>query len=86
MTFLTLLQSNFETGGKGDSERRRRTIFKPTGLTELRKVPEGRKDVDERAADTALIAAGIAAKLSQEQADDDLAIIMVLVAIAVSHN
>jgi len=55
------------TGGIDPSERRKRIGLpvKPTGLIE-RPVKEGRKDVEDRAAETAGIAAEIAGKLARE--------------------
>lgn len=65
--FFNVVSAGVPLGGKGDNERlRARGIpVKPTGLLH-RPVPQGRKEVEDRAADTAQIAAEVSAKVARE--------------------
>lgn len=55
-------------GGKGDNDGRRRRIVKPTGLVDRK--PEVRKGVDERVAETEVIAEGVAERFGREFTED----------------
>ena len=65
--FFNVAVAEVPLGGKGDNERRRaRGIpVKPTGLLH-RPIPQGRKEVEDRAADSAQIAADVAARVARE--------------------
>lgn len=56
-------------GGKGDNEKRKKSIFKPTGLTEQKAKPklvEGRKTIEERIEETRDIAEAVKEVSAQE--------------------
>ena len=62
-------------GGKGDNDKRRKTIFKPTGIEDRKPKPvihEGRKTVDERVEETRDIAAAVREVAQKEFAKADV--------------
>ena len=62
VTGETPAETSVKTGGRGDDHRRRRSIFKPTGLEER----SARKTVDERIAETIEIAEEIRNQVEPE--------------------
>ena len=58
------------TGGKGDNEKGKKRIFRPTGLADRPKKPLSR--VDERAEDSSQIQAEIAQRLAREFGEDTI--------------
>ena len=57
-------------GGKGDNDRRRRGVFKPTGILH---VPKKSPQVEERVDDSRAIQAEIAARLAREFEQEEIA-------------
>lgn len=69
-----VVEPTLPLGGKGDNEKRRKEIFKPTGLAEKKAEPklvEGRKTIEERLEETKDIAEAVREVASQEFAKAD---------------